>query len=802
MNYLPGFPQHIQKIVLLSAMIVGMACVPYEWAIGQELHPAAPPKNSWDQGRRLLTQTKIKKAGELASTDIARSYAEAMIAGKAEEWAGFDLACLTRPMNAGVAQIPSQQLDAAQGCWKDTVTAHRELVRDEPELGIFGAMGRGAGLGVIHESHRHADFWKDYPPALAISPAILSQSQSDVLPQITVDKALPARPGGLILVPGQNPVEAQVTTVHLLVTYPNPMVAPLALRPGEPWWASGVIRRYGPVRTLLVRFFVVSGLQSHGYAVDQAIVNEALLDGPQLAEPGSPGILPDSPTWWDRSQAPQLFEDELHQTQHLESLTDRLGKYRRLVLLDPNHPALNAALGTDLYLTFLREGIAKGKIGAADEATLFRLVELYWNLQAQTWRQEFTEVATGHSRAAEAFFAAIPALEIATRGNAGTPEMERRLGALFRWNNDSASALTIHERLLKEAPPANPALRSQLLSEIAWDRIQWLSWNRRYDHPWLEQAREEAKEAVNLAESPLDKLIAAQASLIVEALSMPRDQQKFQASVELSRSVHDQILGVTGLWPHLIGNDLVKALVSEKTPTTIHESARSSEVMDTAVHHTIQDRNMFRTWNFDQDAVGTVPSGFTVGGSNQQSLDSWKISLEPTAPSAPQVVMQTMPCGEPGCLRVLLVNTHQFEQADIVVHFRQVSSAGQGEAGIVLAAQDTRNFYAVAVHPETGKLGLYRTRNGETTLLGSGQGLLKQDAWHVLRVQVVNSAHVDHPRLEIYLDGYEAQLPPVEALSGGGQIGLITTGDMVAQFDRFQAIEMITSRPLSSPAAY
>ena len=79
---------------------------------------------------------------------------------------------------------------------------------------------------------------------------------------------------------------------------------------------------------------------------------------------------------------------------------------------------------------------------------------------------------------------------------------------------------------------------------------------------------------------------------------------------------------------------------------------------------------------------------------------------------------------------------------------------------------------------------------------------LKKGSWHVLRVQVVNSAHVDHPRLEIYLDGYEAQLPAVEAVQGGGQIGLITTGDMVAQFDRLHVMEMLTSRPLSTPAAY
>ncbi|MBA3966528.1 MAG: hypothetical protein H0X47_12270 [Nitrospirales bacterium] len=145
---------------------------------------------------------------------------------------------------------------------------------------------------------------------------------------MTAANVQPSRPGGLVLVPGQKPVEVQVVAMHLLVTYPDPMVAPLALRPREPWCANGIIRRYGPVRTLLVRFVVFSGLRNDGYAVNQAIVNEALVVAPQLAEPSSPGILPDFPKWWDRDQAAPHFEDELRQAQRLNSFTDRLGKYR------------------------------------------------------------------------------------------------------------------------------------------------------------------------------------------------------------------------------------------------------------------------------------------------------------------------------------------------------------------------------------------------------------------------------------------------------------------------------------------
>jgi hypothetical protein len=95
-----------------------------------------------------------------------------------------------------------------------------------------------------------------------------------------------------------------------------------------------------------------------------------------------------------------------------------------------------------------------------------RLAELYWNLQAQTWRQEFTEVAMGHSPAAEAFYQAIDSFERVTAGRQATPEGRRQLGALCRWNNDAASALALHDALLKASAPGEP-LHGQLLSELA-----------------------------------------------------------------------------------------------------------------------------------------------------------------------------------------------------------------------------------------------------------------------------------------------------------------------------------------------
>ena len=750
-----------------------------------------------------LTHTEAGYGPEPESmSSLVLQYAEAIAAGRVEEWAALDLGCLARQQKqSGLSNKPLSE-SVAKACWDDTMEAHRKLVADETEPGIFGALGRGTGFGLIHASHQHADFWKNYPPALSLSPTIVRQDPAAPLPLLEIGKVLKPQSAGLVIGQGLDPVGVQVVKVDVSVVYPDPLTAPLALRPGEPWWASPMIRRYGPVRNLLARFTVVSGLRALGFPVEKAIVNEALPGAPLVAEPSVPGILPASPQWWDQGQNPQRFEAGFQEARQAISFQERVRKFQRLLLLDPKEPRVNAVLGTDLYVAFLREGLAKGKITANDEAISLKLGELYWNLQAQIMRQEFTEVAVGHSFAADVFYRAMPALEIAMESGKGNSELRRRLGALYRWNNDTTSALTLHEGLLKNVSPSDHSLRGQLLSEIAWDRVQWLSWNRRYDHPWMIQAREEAEQAFSLVRSPIDKLIAGEALVILDALAVPHDQPRLQKHVEVIRTWHKQLSGVVGMWSHLVGNDLVKSLIPEGLHVKLPAPVRSPEVMHRDVHSRIQDLNFFKTWSFDQDTVDGIPSGFSAGSTQKDSIGGWRIEADSKAPSPPHVITQASPCAGDACFQVLLGDRHTHELPDIVVYLRQVTSAGQGEAGIVLAAQDPRNFYAVTLSPPNNQLSIYRVQNGKPTLLGKGSIQLKTGPWHTLRVQMVNSAHVDHPRLEIYVDGQATTVMASEPIKGRGHIGLLTKGDMVAQFDRLRVIEMITSRPMSKPAAY
>jgi len=299
--------------------------------------------------------------------------------------------------------------------------------------------------------------------------------------------------------------------------------------------ARGAIRRYAPVREVVVRVIVITGLRQHRYPTDEAVLDEALPDAPAI--PGArggyaheigrafqrpderstetelaSGLVPGSARWWERAQAADVYAATLQRVRGLSLSPERTVLLTRLLRLDPGDPEVNEMLGQDLYTVFLREGLSRSGISSRDEETTLRLAELYWNLQALTWRQELAEVAVGHSSTAEALYGALRALELAGRGGRETFEITRQLGALSRWNNDASTALAAHEALLARLAPDDPR-RGQVLAEMAWDRIQWVAWYRRYDHPWVAQARREATEAQALARDPVDRLIAAQAMI-------------------------------------------------------------------------------------------------------------------------------------------------------------------------------------------------------------------------------------------------------------------------------------------------
>ncbi|NGZ97428.1 MAG: hypothetical protein CV089_15140, partial [Nitrospira sp. WS110] len=71
-------------------------------------------------------------------------------------------------------------------------------------------------------------------------------------------------------------------------------------------------------------------------------------------------------------------------------------------MIDPEDALTHSVRGDDSYQAVLQQGIARGGLAAQDDHALRRITELYWTIQAQTWRQEVTAVSEGYEPAADA----------------------------------------------------------------------------------------------------------------------------------------------------------------------------------------------------------------------------------------------------------------------------------------------------------------------------------------------------------------------------------------------------------------
>ncbi len=741
---------------------------------------------------------------------VAIRHADALAGSRIDEWAQVDLGCASRLRKAGTGAGAA----SSQRCWDETMKAHQALAEEEPEQGVLGPGGRGRGFGLLAPTHRGAGNWKTYPPGIFLSPAVVRPTPGTVpvvtLKTVTSNKSitLTQENGTLVSVPA--------TQVELLVHYPDPFSAPLALAPDQVWWASGMARRYQPVQSVVVRVVVAGGLRRLGYAVDMAVVNESLPGSPQIAatsygmnateeslQPPVRGhFVMGSATWWTRELAKDRYAAALAQAELLKDPTERRRRLQAILQVDPTDRVAQGLLGDLEFESFLREGLTKGGISAPDETVRQRLAELFWNFQAQTWRQELTEVSQGHSAAAEAFYGAIRGLEAAGTLENGSPERRRRLGLLYRWNNSVDDALNLHEAGLKQVPSGDRAAQGRYLSDIAWDRIQWLSWNRRYDHPWLTQAQAEATQALEAAGTELDRLTAAEALLMTEALTFTRSPATMEARYQVVKHSHDRLSHVVGLWPHLVGNDLVKALLPEGARVTVPTPTRSEEVTNVEVHARPPRQDIVRRWDFDQDGVDRGPIAFTPVAQQDSAAGTWLVQGHPSAYSPPNVLQHQSPCAVDACYSLLGGETLDFAFPDATVQVLHTEQNPETGAGIVMWERGGPTAYAVVLNPAAKVVKFYRLRGGQADLLGTEAVRLKAGSWHSLRVQRVNYAHVSRPRIAAYVDGFQVAFTPEDVIPMIERVGLVARGKTAVTFDSLHVVDMVTNRPMSAPAAY
>lgn len=216
--------------------------------------------------------------------------------------------------------------------------------------------------------------------------------------------------------------------------------------------------------------------------------------------------------------------------------------------------------------------------------------------------------------------------------------------------------------------------------------------------------------------------------------------------------------------------------------------------------------DLFKTWNFDHDTAEQAPAGFAPSqvsavGASSREAHRWLVKQDPSAPSSPNLVTPSAPCGAADCFQVLLVDSLQYEYLDLIVRLRMTDTAegSKGAAGVVLGARDLQNYYAVTADLTGKDMAVILVQDGKATTLAHTEIAPKKVAWHLLRVR--RNTIISKEYIEVFLDG--VQVFSVEDNTfGTGRIGLVTQGPAMAEFDNFTAAPLYSQKPLSGPAAY
>lgn len=176
---------------------------------------------------------------------------------------------------------------------------------------------------------------------------------------------------------------------------------------------------------------------------------------------------------------------------------------------------------------------------------------------------------------------------------------------------------------------------------------------------------------------------------------------------------------------------------------------------------------MTSTWTFDHDAVGSVPAGLTP------VLGTWVVQADPTAPSAPNVLVQSARFRTG--LRFPRSLVEGVRATDLVaqVSFRPLAGDNDQAGGLMFRVRDPETYYVFRANL-LDDLSLFRATADARRALGRFQA--RQEGWQQLRVEARG------PEIRCYWND-RLVIVAEDAAPAEGGVGLWTISDSVSAFD-------------------
>lgn len=364
-------------------------------------------------------------------------------------------------------------------------------------------------------------------------------------------------------------VAAPTAFLTTKVSYPNALTAPIANAPGAEDWAVPYKKAQRVVKSVNVKWVVLSDLKQFGFPTDRAVL-DLVLDGPRgttipfVVDPG--GYVPRSTEWFGLPESLAAIQTGIQQAQGAPTRLESVMRLNRVLLIGPSHKPALEVFSDQLYKGFLDYGGRLNGLQLGDERLAQRFNELYWTVQSQTDRFDLSlgmEIGgKSEPMPADYLYRMIPVMEALASLEPGDFNNRIRLSSTYRWTNDQMAALSAPQELLTEVPAEQEELRAQVLLELAWARIGKVAWNRHFDDPDIQRGYEAAQKAFELTKDPLNKFTAAYAMAYSLAFHVPRDNQAMLDLLQQARDWFEKTPGSSPQsWAYMLHNDTLKGLV-------------------------------------------------------------------------------------------------------------------------------------------------------------------------------------------------------------------------------------------------
>ncbi len=178
---------------------------------------------------------------------------------------------------------------------------------------------------------------------------------------------------------------------------------------------------------------------------------------------------------------------------------------------------------------------------------------------------------------------------------------------------------------------------------------------------------------------------------------------------------------------------------------------------------------------FDKDRAGSPPVDWTCGVTGR-GTPRWSVEADPTAPSPPNVLMQSGSGDFPWCVRTGTA----ILDGSVEVKFKPVRGREDQAGGVVWRWKDGNHYYLARANALENNVSLYYVEGGSRKTLQYVDAPVAPNAWHVLRVEFQRT------RMNVRLDGKAVIEFDDAHISGPGAVGVWTKADSVTAFDDFQ----------------